>query len=95
MSAVGRRHRTELAQKYAALAEESQRRGQYGRAAEFYRAALLVLYNTPIPEGGHERGVPENDTETRMPTHPTFELDFSRQTVAENNVLPELTPENN
>ena len=96
MSAVGSRHRTQLAQKYAALAQESELRGEHGRAADFYRAALLILYNTPIPEFRRERGVPDNDTETRMPTdRPVAELDLSRQTGAEGTVLPELTPQGN
>jgi hypothetical protein len=84
-----------LARKYAALAHESEVRGEHGRAANLYRAALLVLYNIPdpVPEARHERGVPQNDTETRMPSDPTVELDLNEHLGAENSVCPEMTRE--
>jgi hypothetical protein len=84
-----------LAKKYAALAHESQERGEHGRAANLYRAALFVLYNIPdsVPEARHERGVPQNDTEARMPSDPTIQLDLNEHPGAENSVRPEMTRE--
>lgn len=96
MAATGRKVRTRLAQEYASLAHESEQRGEHGRAANLYRAALFVLYNMPepIPELPHDRGVPENDTETRMPRDPSDQPDVSDLRGAENSVRLETAPGN-
>ena len=95
MAANVRSNRTRLAQEYAAMAHESEVRGEHGQAANLYRAALFVLYNIPepVPELCRNPGVPENDTETTMPRDPTVKLDVSDQMGAENSVRPEMAPE--
>ena len=96
MAATGRSNRTRLAQEYAAMALESEERGDYGRAANLYRAALSVLYNIPefVPNLCDERGVPENDTETGMPGDPSPRFQINEGTGTENSARPEMAPGN-
>jgi hypothetical protein len=84
-----------LAQKYAALAHESEERGNHRGAAELYRAALFILYNIPpyVLEVHHARGVPQNDTEARMPSDATVRVVVHEQSGAENSVPLEMTRE--
>jgi hypothetical protein len=47
-----------------------------------------------IREFPRDRGVPENDTETRMPSDPTVEFAIGDRTGAENSIRPGTAPAN-
>jgi hypothetical protein len=57
-----------LAEQYAALAGEAEKRAEHALAAELYRAAILVLYNIDLPGSALKAacGVQERYAATKM-----------------------------